>query len=448
MSSKKINNSNEKIGKVSAREINEKTTDISFDNIFIKMEDKWHDSESINAYRLSDTVNRFQTGNPGKSLEKRFDLINLTVFPFHHLITAEKLYSAFITLPSSLLRPQTIGEGERRRQLFWQSLAEKDVSPKEAILFDDSIYCSFIDFINEEFVGIDWEVLYFDELQGCAEIYRAEMLSVKRQVYEAGDDLRSVLQMMNIDILQYLSLQTFILFEIDDLQRLFLDNLMAPFTLTVSKSGNLSNRIGKNTGKNKRINKPVGFANIFSTYTGYSANRIESWMSKEDDTEEKGEAFSSSPPIKSADNPVDEIELINAADEKHAIEKVRTVYQLKLANYWLNWQKDARSASFDFDFLETFEDARVMRFYELTKLLRAQIKSNSTDKIPDRLEIEYEKFILLMPLPRLNSEREIKAQIKFLLNPLKKSGYVKSFTLKPDWRGINSADLLVFRFKD
>lgn len=90
-----------------------------------------------------------------------------------------------------------------------------------------------------------------------------------------------------------------------------------------------------------------------------------------------------------------------------------------------------------------------MRFYELTKLWRVPIHAKESDKIPDKLEIKYEKSVSSMPLPKFNSEMEIKAHIKELIRPLKASGYVKSFRVKMDSRMIGSRNArLIFRFSD
>ena len=37
-------------------------------------------------------------------------------------------------------------------------------------------------------------MIHHDDLAGCAEIYRAELLFWKRRVYEAGDDLRTFIE--------------------------------------------------------------------------------------------------------------------------------------------------------------------------------------------------------------------------------------------------------------
>jgi len=254
------------------------------------------------------------------------------------------------------------------------------------------------------------------------------------------------MELKDIDILQHLPQEKFAIFETDGIQRLFLDNLIATFSLTRSKSGDLANRIEKIARKDKKTKKSTFFADIFETYTTYSANRMESWTSKE--TKNNDEEDFNNPEINPKNNPDNNFETPAESGANSVTETERTIYRLRLTKYWLEWQRDARAARFDFNFIETLEDARLIRFYELTKLLRAQSTDNGKNKLPDKLEIEYDKFISLMPLPQLRSDREINAQIKFLIKPLKASGYVKSFILDADWRGVTAADRLVFRFRD
>ena len=96
-----------------------------------------------------------------------------------------------------------------------------------------------------------------------------------------------------------------------------------------------------------------------------------------------------------------------------------------------------------------------MRFYELKKLWRLQAIADTTADfavaaavLPDTLEIEYDRFAALLPLPRLRSNWEVTYQIREIIKPLKAAGYVKSFAVKNDWRGLDRAGRLVFKFRD
>ena len=359
MSSKKTFISNEKNEGDLESENSGRLNGFSEKDLFVGIKEKWQEADLETAPFLADVINKFRDNNE-KELEKRLDLRNLSAFPFYHLIPIKKLSADFSALPSSLVRPQTIGEAEKRRQIFWESLAGQDMPANEAALLDDSIWCSFIDFINGEFVEIDWEVLYFDELQGCAEIYCAEMLTFKRRVYEAGSNLRAILELKDIDILKYLPQHQFAIFETEEIQRLFLDNLIAPYSLTMSKSGELANRIEKIASKAKKLKKLAYFADIFDTYTTYSANRMESWTSME--TINNGVASLSIPGNKPLDNLNNNSKLPTELSENSNKETKHTCYRLRLTKYWLNWQKDALTAGLDFSFIETLDNARLIRF--------------------------------------------------------------------------------------
>jgi len=50
------------------------------------------------------------------------------------------------------------------------------------------------------------------------------------------------------------------------------------------------------------------------------------------------------------------------------------IFRLELSDYWVHWQRAARAAAFDFDYLETITDAHALRFYELTKLQRVSLR--------------------------------------------------------------------------
>jgi hypothetical protein len=120
-----------------------------------------------------------------------------------------------------------------------------------------------------------------------------------------------------------------------------------------------------------------------------------------------------------------------------------------LTDYWLDWQRTARLSGFDFDFIKQFSEAKTIRFYEVTKLSRVSKSQQNIEELPKKLKITYEKFIALMPLPKYHSEWEIKLQIKELTNPLKTSGYLKSFSINMNSSsGADSRVTLIFRFID
>ena len=209
--------------------------------------------------------------------------------------------------------------------------------------------------------------------------------------------------------------------ETEHLHRWFLHNLLASFALTVSRFKENSETPPDNKKKRKTKTRTDEFVN----YRTEVARRISSSVSTElEDTADSSDS----------------------ADVK--------VYRLSLAEYWLDWQSAACAAVFDFDLLANLTDVRAMRFYELTKLWRLRaIAGTASDTtaavaLPNSLEIEYDRFAALMPLPRLRTDWEVAYQIREIIKPLKAAGYVKSFAVKDDWRGLNRAGRLVFKFSD
>jgi hypothetical protein len=157
MSAKDTVVSGEKNQGASENDANGKTNEFSDTDFFTGIEEKWQESDLETAPLLTDVVNEFRYNSHVNDLERRLNLSNLSTFPFHHLTPAEKLSSVLSHLSSSLIRPHAIGEAERRRQIFWESFAGQDVPANEATLFDDSVWCSFIDLIDKGFVKINWK---------------------------------------------------------------------------------------------------------------------------------------------------------------------------------------------------------------------------------------------------------------------------------------------------
>jgi hypothetical protein len=232
------------------------------------------------------------------------------------------------------------------------------------------------------------------------------------------------MELTDKDLMPYLNQEVFILLTETLPERLFFDSLMSSFNLTISGSiDDAGNNETSSNKKHKKIGKKVFVSNPhnINAYRGFGSKRIKSWIGRESDE----------------------------LDESNGHTSETTIYRIRLSDYWLDWQQTARIAKFDFDYLQTMTDARAMHFYELTKLCRVPPDAEEGDKITNKLEIEYEKFVLLIPLPKFRSEREITQQIRQLIKPLKTSGYVKSFRVNIEWRGITSRDTrLVFRFND
>lgn len=442
---------------------------MSDEDLFEGLTEKWQESDPLTAPLLSELNQNRET----QQIYSTKEIKNVIMFPIHHLIPAEKLSSAFLKTSGSIVKSQTAEEYRNRRRMFWESLAENDVDAKYAAFLDDSLWCRFNDLSEEKIVEVDWEVLYYDDLQGCGEIYRAEMLSFKRLVYEADSELKKVLELKDRAFLQYYSPDKFGNIEIEYYQELFFDSLIAPFTITVSGFKNTNNEISNNenyikSSKNKRNSrvKRKLLSETFAFHRAFSAKRIESWMSEEYNTEKNhNENKVNKDYLISPDGKIPTLILPSEEKPSQAKEMPKnhdfsTTYRLSLTDYWFGWQQAAKKADFDFNLLSNLSDARAVRFYELTKLWRAVPDAEKTENfthktpnktsknIPNRMEIGYEKFAALMPIPYLRYENEIKQQIKELIKPLKDCGYVKTFALKSDWRGFFSGGRLIFSFVD
>lgn len=443
--------------------------EMSDEDSFERLTENWQESDPLTAPLLSELTHNRET----QQIYSTNEIKNVIMFPIHHLISAEKLYSAFLKTSSLIVKAQTGEEYRNRRQLFWESLAENGVDAKYAAFLDDLLWCRFNDLSEEKIIEVDWEVLYYDDLQGCGEIYRAEMLSLKRLVYEADSELRKVLELKDQEFLQFYSPETFGNIKIEYYQELFFDNLIAPFTLTVSGFKNTKKDISnekstikpfKNKG-NSRVKKKIR-SEHFDFYRTFSAKRIESWMSEEYNHEKShNEDKSNKSSLIIPDRKIIIETLSNEEKPSQAKETIKnhnflTTYRLSLTEYWFEWQQAAKKAGFDFELLNSLHDARAIRFYELTKLWRAISDNAKTESfthsslkktsknLSNRMEIGYEKFAALMPIPYLRYESEIILQIKELITPLKNYGYVKSFSLKSDWRGFFSSGNLIFSFRD
>lgn len=389
------------------------------------------------------------------SVSDKLSQINLASFPFHHLIPAEKLSLGVIahSLQTKLLQ-EDISRKEQSL-IFWKAMADQNISPAEAVLFDSEIECVFFEADRpDESLEIKWAARHFNEIEGCAEIYRAEMLIFKRFIYEAGENLKTVVEIKEEELLPFFDEQVFSNLSRKSFNRLFFDNLFASFSISL-----LSTTLADTKQPNKKVASKSAAkksnADIAFSYISRMSSRIESLRGSGDQSEEKAgaaiiAAVENSDYEKSENGISADFTEDNEKREKNNKDKRKfgARYRLDLTDYWLNWQKPVRAAKFDFQLLEDLEDVRAMRFYELSKLLRGFSALETGGVIPDKLTITYENFVSLMPLPALRYDTDIKAQIREITKPLKTSGYLKSFSLKTDWREMSGYRQLVFIFSD
>lgn len=359
-------------------------------------------------------------------------VFNIVLYPFHHLLSAAQMMSA------GSVNALT---GEDRRRFFWQSLAAHGITAPEASFLDDSLNCYFTFQVGKTWVEVEWEVLFRDELQGCAEIYQAEMFVWKRLIYEAEQPLPSVIEISDNALPEFPKLAILKSSDASKRHRLFLDNLSTPFELALnyqtSDASSTDRRSAAN--ENKRVNIDKSDPDGENLFYSYGSKRIEKWNSVTVAQSRGSQRLSPS---------TDSVETEQGVTGDPS-DSAGIIYRLKLDSYWLDWQRAALKAGFDFPYLETLSDARALRFYELTKLWRSGLMKKGESRVPKRMDVEYAIFAALMPLPLEKSERKIKRQIDRLLAPLKLDGYLKSFAVKPArWRNGSRYARLIFRFND
>lgn len=318
---------------------------------------------STNSPFDTDESNTTSPQNSNKSINnfssQNFTGINYVAFPFHHLISAKEL--------------------------------SQESQSREANFHLKNLKCRFVE--QNEFESskeLIWEVRHFNTLEGCGEIYRAEMLTLKRAVYESEEHLPKTIKIEKEDLQKYFDFGIFKSLSDQPVKDLFFDNLLSPFKLTLNTNG-------ISEIKDKNYPNISESSNLFSIH---GSSRIAEWAE---------------------------------LNEKES-------FEITLSSYWQDWQQLARKAKFDFELLENLTDVHV-RFYELTKFLSVSQENNSKDESLCEVEMDYEKFAMLMPLRKLLSADEIKSQIYDLINLLEKVGYIKHFSLKNNQPKFNSYKL-------
>lgn len=119
-----------------------------------------------------------------------------------------------------------------------------------------------------------------------------------------------------------------------------------------------------------------------------------------------------------------------------------TQYRIKIDSHYLELMLSVPLIIFDWEYMKNLE-AGELRFYELTNLLRAV----STDQPSDRLEIEYNIFTRLMPLPTLEGYPQIKRQIDELCRNHIERQYLQKLRITKNKKGKDTDNpILSFTF--
>lgn len=224
--------------------------------------------KEISAQKPPDSkTDQYQMFLPDFLINRRSPVFSFIVFPFHHLVSGSQLTTANTSFPSAR---------EDRRQFFWQRLAEQGIPASEAALLNDSLNLHFVERATGAAVEVDWEVLYHHELQGCAELYRAELFTWKRLIYEAGNDLSPNIELTAQQIPE---LPDIILPAADRLRgnnRLFLNNLTASFDLAFSTNTLETERDRRRGAETQTRRKRRSVPEYFSRFYSYGSKRAES----------------------------------------------------------------------------------------------------------------------------------------------------------------------------
>lgn len=222
-------------------------------------------------------------------------------------------------------------------------------------------------------LNIMWMVSYMHSESGSAGLYAADLLVIKRKIYEQGTEPKNSLEInLEVELAPFIEKYR----DVEVFQRLFQLNTTAACELYID---------------DKDANKTKG------NFVNQCSSRF------------KGSVQ-------------------NSEKSKNGSDK--TVLRVGLDEYWLDWVKVARRAEFDFDYLARLEPIE-MRFYELTQLLRFKDGDKALCVIRKApLKITYGEFARLMPLPPVETYKQIENQINELCRVHLKSGFLETITIK------------------
>lgn len=358
--------------------------------------------------------------DPVKAILK---LVNLAAMPFHHLIPAKLLLPNFPLSQNEETQTRSKTQ-ESKNKADWINLINNDLSPQEVMLYSNVLEQKFFEFNGEKLNQINWKVFLKNPIQGCAEFYLAEMFLFKKLLFELKNEQ-----------LESLS------FDMGSFEKNFKTEDYAALRSVI---GTL---IGIEADRNEIDEKifRMFFNSLASDFeifnSSFMINNTPQWQVEKRANVLLGDYFKSN--FSQLSRRLDRQKIVTEGSEPMIIH-----LYLEVLEFWLEWQRNVQKISFDFDLLEKIKDARSIRFYEITKLLRITEDSLKEGVFSATLEIDYEKFVALFPLPQLNDEKSIKQQIRQIIAPLRKEGYLKSFNLRTPNSSFSTNSSLKFRFND
>lgn len=280
--------------------------------------------------------------------------------------------------------------------------------------------------LNGYYAAQSWDMRYFEPEEFAPATYRAELLLIKRKIYEQGDALWDLLTLDSADDADFLYYPEEFGSRIEVLKDLMKST--DSHSLSEIEIREFSND-DRTAGEHNEIDNVQRIDRI---------DRVEITNNLED--EDQG------------DDKDDEIiafyhrtgfrryaDACRKTPEQSA--RQQTILQIRLDSYWLAWSQATRSSGLDFAYLATLKTAAEMRFYELIKLLlhyrqevSNNIESNQTAEnrqktIETGLEVKYGEFARLMPLPILSNEATIRRQLETLCAGHTDQKFISGFTI-------------------
>jgi hypothetical protein len=222
-------------------------------------------------------------------------------------------------------------------------------------------------------LSIKWVVWYPHLQSGSAGLYAADLLVIKRRIYEQGTEPTNSLEInLEAELAPFIEKYE----QVEEFERLFQLSTAITSELYIN---------------NKDANKTK------ANFLDECSNRFKGSI------EGSGKSINGNP---------------------------QSLLRVGLDEYWLDWAKVARRAEFDFDYLSRLEPIE-MRFYELTQLLRFRDNEKNLPALRKApLPIRYSEFAKLMPLPPVETYEQIENQINELCRAHLESGYLETIIIK------------------
>lgn len=225
----------------------------------------------------------------------------------------------------------------------------------------------------------NWVALYTHLQSGIPALYEADLLILKRRIYEQGAALKDRLEIdLSVELAPFVEKYQ----DIEEFERLFELNFLIDADLRAKRSLKQSK-----AGKSELNYLLESFRRFNDVVTGWGEIRTD--------------------------------------------ESRKMLLRVGLDEYWLDWTEAAHRARFDFDYLARLQPVE-MRFYELAQLLRFRNAEKPLNELKNApLKIKYSEFAKLMPMPRLKTQAEVEDQIKKVSQIHLTNGYLKDVSVKP-----------------